>query len=308
MNFEWKFREMSRGEINVDPIEGEFFATEALGSLSDALVRESIQNSLDAKADNGPVTVRFSFYSKPSIQSESRQIIEPYFNGLMAHLKAKHSGLNDVPELPENMEYILIEDYGTRGLQGDIRQYDDLDDDVGKNDFYYFWRNIGRTRKQTTDLGRWGLGKTVFQAASRINSFFGMTRRAEDSRALLMGQSVLKIHKVKGRRYAPYGYYGTFKEALPLPIEDAAFLEKFSDHFQIDRKEKPGLSIMIPYPEKDQDKDIDPKDFIKSVIKHYFFPILSGYLIVEIREKIAILGKPGHARTFRSGALGHQTT
>ena len=60
MNIAWKFREMSRGEINVDPIEGEFFATEALGSLSDALVRESIQNSLDAKAGTGPIKVRFS--------------------------------------------------------------------------------------------------------------------------------------------------------------------------------------------------------------------------------------------------------
>lgn len=41
----WKFREMSRGEINVDPIEGEFFSTEILGSLSDAVIREAIQNS-----------------------------------------------------------------------------------------------------------------------------------------------------------------------------------------------------------------------------------------------------------------------
>ncbi len=39
---------MTRGEINVDPIEGEFFSTEVLGSLPDALVREAIQNSLDA--------------------------------------------------------------------------------------------------------------------------------------------------------------------------------------------------------------------------------------------------------------------
>jgi hypothetical protein len=39
---------MKPGEINVDPIEGEFFTTEAIGSVTDALVRESIQNSLDA--------------------------------------------------------------------------------------------------------------------------------------------------------------------------------------------------------------------------------------------------------------------
>jgi hypothetical protein len=44
----WQFRKMNKGEMNVDPIEGEFFSTEALGSLPDALIREAIQNSLDA--------------------------------------------------------------------------------------------------------------------------------------------------------------------------------------------------------------------------------------------------------------------
>lgn len=39
------------GEINVDPIEGEFFNTEAIASISDALVREAIQNCLDASLE-----------------------------------------------------------------------------------------------------------------------------------------------------------------------------------------------------------------------------------------------------------------
>jgi len=42
----WQFRKMSKGEMNIDPIEAEFFSTEALGSLSDALIREAVQNSL----------------------------------------------------------------------------------------------------------------------------------------------------------------------------------------------------------------------------------------------------------------------
>ena len=59
---QWRFRKMQPGEINVDPIEGEFFTTEAIGSITDALVRESIQNSLDAAAGEGPVTICFSFH------------------------------------------------------------------------------------------------------------------------------------------------------------------------------------------------------------------------------------------------------
>jgi len=273
----WYFREMQAGEINVDPIEGEFFTTEAIGSITNALVRESIQNSLDAAAGTDPVKVRFSFFSVP--ENGSEEIRNLFIDGLGEHLEARHSGLQEVPSLTSSLNYILIEDFGTRGLQGDIYQYDDLDDDVKRNDFYYFWRNIGRTQKKSTDLGRWGLGKTVFQAASRINSFFGLTVREDDSRKLLMGQCVLRIHKVNGKRHSPYGYFGVFEENLALPIEDSGYIERFSEQFSIDRSDQPGLSVLIPYP----DEDIRPVECVKSLIKHYFFPILSGNLIVEVR-------------------------
>jgi hypothetical protein len=45
----WSFRKMSRGETTRDPIIGEFFSTEAIENPAEALVREGIQNALDAK-------------------------------------------------------------------------------------------------------------------------------------------------------------------------------------------------------------------------------------------------------------------
>ncbi len=269
---------MQPGEINVDPIEGEFFTTEAVGSINDALVRESIQNSLDAAIDSAPVTVRFSFCTGIDETSDSQAAIDRYLDGLGPHIESKHAGLSDIPGQDDPIDYILIEDFGTSGLQGDMLQYDDLEDDIKKNDFYFFWRNIGRTRKGDTDLGRWGLGKTVFQAASRINSFFGLTIRNDDGRLLLMGQSVLKIHKVNNKRYNPYGYFGCFDRELSIPVEDQKIIDAFSSCFHCDRKDKPGLSVIIPYP----DKDLKTSDCMKSVIRHYFFPILAGRLIVEM--------------------------
>jgi hypothetical protein len=270
---------MQPGEMNVDPIEGEFFTTEALRSITDALVRESIQNSLDAAAGGEPVTVRFSHHLSPTAGFDSTDLRKLYIDGLSPHLHSRHSGLPEAPPLIEPLSFMVIEDYGTRGLQGDVLQYDDLDDDLKKNDFFYFWRNIGRTKKELTDLGRWGLGKTVFQAASRINSFFGLTVRKDDGRAYLMGQSVLKIHKVEGSRYAPYGYFGFFNGHLALPVEDPNYHETFSRHFKLDRVGKPGLSVVIPYP----DREISLRNCANSVIRHYFFPILAGHLIVEFR-------------------------
>jgi hypothetical protein len=276
---QWRFRAMQPGEMNVDPIEGEFFTTEALKSVTDALVRESIQNSLDAAAGLDPVTVKFSHHPGPIAPGIGGDLRERYIDGLSTHLQSKHAGLPEAPSPAEALEFINIEDYGTRGLQGDVLQYDDLDEDVKKNDFFYFWRNIGRTRKELTDLGRWGLGKTVFQAASRINTFFGLTVRRDDSRAYLMGQSVLKIHKVNGSRYAPYGYFGLFDGHLALPVDEPDYISAFSRDFALDRIGRPGLSVVIPYP----DREINLRGCAESVIRHYFFPILAGRLVVEFK-------------------------
>ena len=269
---------MQPGEINVDPIEGQFFTTEVLTSINDALVREAIQNSLDAAAEGEPVRVRFSFRSL-ALQ-ETQPIRDLYLDGLIPHIHARNSGLPEIPAESESLSFILIEDFGTRGLQGDVTQYDDLEDDIHRNDFYYFWRNIGRTRKGDTDLGRWGLGKTVFQAASRINAFLGLTVRRNDGRKLLMGQSVLKIHKVEGRRFAPYGYYAVFDDHLALPVESEEVIDAFCSHFSVDRDGRSGLSILVPYP----DPELHPKACIKSIVKHYFFPILSGVLTAEVQD------------------------
>lgn len=272
----WKFRQMSRGEINVDPIEGEFFSTEILGSLSDAVIREAIQNSLDAGTPGQQTKIVITF-SSPD-QRLDADATERYLRGLREHLDAKESGLTNGIDYERPMDFLLIEDFGTRGLAGDFRDDGNQDDSETKNDFYYFWRNIGRAVEGTTTRGRWGLGKTVFQAASRINSFFGLTVRQNETRRLLMGQSVLKIHRANGQRYAPYGYYGRFEDDYALPVEDPEHIDRFCRDFSIRRNGEPGLSVIIPYP----DEEIEIESVIRSVINQYFFPLLSGDLVVIV--------------------------
>ncbi|MFQ5449999.1 MAG: hypothetical protein ACE5E9_05185 [Nitrospinaceae bacterium] len=278
----WKFREMTKGEMNTDPIEGEFFSTEHLDSITDALVRETIQNSLDAGKPGAQVRVLFRI---SKIDSSGGFSMGHYLSHLQPHLETDQNGLIDVPSFNEPGSYLVIEDFGTRGLEGDPDQDDDLNFSAGekrKNDFFYFWRNIGRSNKSNEDRGRWGLGKTVFQATSRINSFFGLTVRASDNRSFLMGQSVLKTHLANNKKYAPYGWYGIFDGNFCTPIEDRILLKKFSQDFGLARFGKSGLSVVIPYPEK----SIELKNLVSSVLIHYFFPILSGDLVVEVQNNL----------------------
>ncbi len=276
---QWRFRRMQPGEMNIDPIEAEFFSTEALGSMADALVREAIQNSLDARRPGENLSMRISVaLADAALDGPEKR---DYTNGLAPHLNASRSGLTKPPPADEPLSYIAIEDFGTRGLQGDPALSEDEEIDVEnglRNDFFFFWRNIGRSRKHASELGRWGLGKTVFQAASRINSFFALTRRANDERRLLMGQSVLKIHKLDGQRYYPYGYFGCFAEDFAMPVEDEAWTERFCAHFGLARGHESGLSVVVPYP----DPELTAPVLVDSIVRHYFMPIIAGDLSVEV--------------------------
>src|SRR5258708_15102939 len=171
----WSFERTRPRSARRDPFEAEFFTgegeTEESHGRTDSLVREVLQNSLDASLRNGPVRVRFAFSGKSDALSAQRS--SEYLSGLVEHLDALGNVIvnrkNGVPEIP----FIAIEDFGTKGLTGDPRLTTDPAPGTGElESFYWFWRNIGRSGKRGTALGRWGLGKTVFPSASRINAFF----------------------------------------------------------------------------------------------------------------------------------------
>jgi hypothetical protein len=277
---------MDLGEVHIDPVHDEFFKAQ---DLADALVRESIQNSLDARLprSRSPVSVRFRFAS--GAQALPAEGVREYFEGLEGHLRAAAKSIHTVlPRDDEAVPYLLIEDSGTRGLTGDPRADPELDHpgEERKNDFYYFWRNVGRSSKGDVDRGRWGLGKAVFTVASRNRTIFGITRRFDDNRALLLGQSVLKTHVLDGQRIYPYGFFARFEKrnGQPLPIEDPILLERFADDFGVNRVE-PGLSIVVPY---FRDDELSPERVTDSVVRQYFYPILRGDLIVDVGDEARI--------------------
>ncbi len=274
----WLFRKMSRAEINQDPTQEDYFNTDHLDNFSDALVREAIQNSLDARLRNSevPVRVRITFPSQDDLPTASDA--NRHLENLYHHIHASEA-ISEPPESEERVTFLVFEDFGTRGLQGDTETADDPAENE-QADFYYFWRNIGRGKKGGDERGRWGLGKTMFPASSRIHSFFGLTIRADDSRRLLMGQSVLSIHHIDDQKHAPYGYFGQQdgEDDFVIPLEDTEIIEDFTSTFSISREEEPGLSVVIPFPKK----EITSDEVVQSVIEHYFFPVLSGELVVEV--------------------------
>ena len=324
-SIKWHFREMTRAEMNQDIELGEMFGDEAINEpLSVRLVREVIQNALDAsiaKKLNGgvrtvedPVRVRFSLegLSNPLPASKAAR----YLFGLQEHL-VKVEGLDEsireksrTNELLEHdVPYIVIEDSGTTGLRGDPARSDDPDPGSNEiDDFYWFFRNVGRSGKGASENGSWGLGKWVLPDASGASVFFALTTTDEDT--LLMGQSVLKEHHVNGTKFAPHGYWSVPEDdgfAMPLRLnstDNHSIVSEFISDFGLTERDESGLSIVIPFPRvsdavEDSSYRLDSKELIKAVVHNYFYPIVLGWLEVRIGGETGEIPANINAETIR---------
>ena len=298
---------MSPSQVNQDPVQGEFFT--AAADLPDRLVRETIQNSLDARRPGETVKVRFAFSgAERALPVEKAR---PYLFGLRSHIQAVADGPADSAEaaamrialecLDRPMTYLTVGDSGTTGLLGDVEA--NREREVG-NDFWGFFRSVGISPKGEDSGGSWGLGKWVFPDASSINAYLGVTRRDGEDRDLLMGMAMLKTHHLSGEnKYPPYGYFADASDSdddewLPLPVASGGspngLVAQAIEDFSLDRRlDGPGLSVVVPYPresaEDDDEAVLTPATIACAVVLQYLLPIVRSHLEVEIV-------KPGERR------------
>lgn len=263
---EWYFRDISN-----DPSEKELTQQDQFNNdevvLAEALVRETIQNSTDARvSDEVPVRVRFALTQPDSAQGQD--FFSSLLHGLTPHLKA--CGIA-IPVGPQ--KFLVVEDFETTGLEGAI----DLKDN---GQFCGFWRRFGRSNKKGSSGGRWGLGKLVFSSSSSIRTLIGLTQRAGEPGVCLMGQAILRNHKIGDIETDSVGFWCQPGAKKGLPTTDSKLCRDFSRATQLQRKEQTGLSLVIPYvlPE------IEPEHLIMATLKNYYFPILTGRLIVDVNH------------------------
>jgi hypothetical protein len=271
----WNYLLQREGDTIRDPIQGEFFATEAITNSAEALVREGIQNSLDARCNGEAVKVRIRLSgAEGAVRPEE---LAPFLTEGWPHLQAPRNGLREPPSPDSPSPYLTFEDFGTTGLEGDPSQWRKVAGQ--KNGFFAFFRAEGYSDKGEVDRGRWGVGKTVFPRASGISTFWGLTVQASDHRKLLMGRAILKSHQIGDQGFVPDGYYGVRQGNLTLPVEDESIVNRFGELFRLERGNDPGLSIVVPWYDAE---GITPASLLEAVVRGYFVPILSGDLAVVI--------------------------
>jgi hypothetical protein len=263
-----------------DSANDAFFTAESLENLSEALVREGIQNSLDAACRGADgvrqITVRIRFI--PNAPLEVRQFLSGHFSSGRQNFERGLSCSNLNVLFGDDCGFLVFEDFGTKGLTGDVQEW--RLDRAEQNAFFSFFRAEGSSAKTGENLGRWGIGKQVFPTSSRLHAMFGLTVRADNPTRVLMGSAVVRTHSIGEQDYQPDGWFGCREVAdEPVkPVTDSEFINSFEKAFGLKRGSEPGLSIVVP----SVDERVNVADLRRGIVRSFFWPILLGELVVDL--------------------------
>ena len=272
----WHFSQQLSDQVETEVTQRDQFNNDDV-DISETIVREAVQNSLDAAIDD-PCRVKVVFRWADKNNGLDPDFFRSLFEGQKRHAYA--AGI-DIDNLDfDEPKALVIEDFGTFGLTGSTNSKDN------KN-FSDFWRRHGKSHKTGKSRGRWGLGKLVYSTTSRIGVFFGVTRRKNDeSRLHLMGQTVLNLRKVDGKEYPPHAFFadieneGDIYKQIPVPIKDDRLVNHFIDQFSLERSTEPGLSVVIPFP----NPNFKLNRMISISIGNYFYPLITGQLVLQFDD------------------------
>lgn len=280
-NAKWHFRRFQPGDNLSDPdFTKALFASDSEAAVARSLIREAIQNSLDAREPTAErVRVRIALFRGDSAV-EPKSAVE-YLEGLQPHLEAQDAGLAGAPEPVDPIPFLVLEDFGTRGLCGDSEHWRPID--IGANAFFLFFRALGRSGKANEARGRWGVGKFVFPMSSAAHAIWGLTVPADSGEPLLMGRVVLRTHTANGEQWHPDGHWGERREErsnMVSPCRDRGIIDEFRNTFRVSRQNEPGLSVVVPW----ITEEIKITGLREAVLTEYFMPLLRGDLVVDLED------------------------
>lgn len=256
-----------------DPVRRNFSRDER--SRVGILIREALQNPLDARRDDSDEPVRVTFRNLAPGTYDAG-----YLNSVITDEFRDRLLAAGGPKLPPvGDSYVcVIEDFGTKGLIGDARDYNA---DGSEQNWNAFWHREGEGSKGRASNGGAGQGKVTYFSHSDASAVFGLTVRADDRQRLMMGQaSFLRDYPFHdGNKYLRVAYW-TVSDSAPLPESSPDALEQFRRAFDLERDDKtPGLSLVIPY-----SKEFDHQEAVAAVILDFYMPIAAGKLNVSIGD------------------------
>jgi len=274
-NCKWHFKEEGGRDVGPnDPVDEKF-----KGQPYYSIVRESIQNSLDAvKDENNPVIVVFNFFELtrkdfPNFFQIENNIYqcEKYFqkndnakrlfNDMHHYLKGNQSN-----KIKNSLTCLKISDFNTRGMSYNLSDT--------TSPFYAFLRAGGVSAKGHGSGGSFGFGKGAYYTLSPIKTIVVSTRD-EKNNTFFEGSTILTTHiDDTGKKLTAYGYYDN-NNGEPTNVDN--------DIPEIFKREKIGTDVNIIGLWDEQDRI---NLMIKSVLNNFWLAIFDNRLVIQIHNTI----------------------
>ena len=244
-----------------------------------SLVRESIQNSMDA-VDDDSVPVRMSF----KIRSFQRDAYPKFFE-LKDHVdgclrywgdssKDVFNPIKEVLQLStgkDRLYYIEVSDANTTGM--------DYERGNNKTKFHGFLHSTGASNKKSVNSGgSFGIGKAAYFAMSPLRSIIVSTMTQEGAYTF-QGIANLCTHEMTDGLKTPIGFFSTNDEH---PITDSS---EIPPRFL---REEPGTSINIMGVQinSQEDKIAIYEEMKVAVLRNFWLAIYNDRLDVTIGDEI----------------------
>lgn len=237
----------------------------------ESLVREAIQNSLDAVQNpEEPVQVVFSW----------RRMIGEEHPGLFAIRDNFKACLDFWKRSAAQEKFLPMIQYIDENLAGGVFSLEVSDSNTTGMDytpgdrscpFYSFVRSAGNSSKNNNSAGgSFGFGKAAYFNVSKILSILVSSRTSSGS-SVFEGVSTICTHEIDGKRRSHVGFYDNNDGE---PISD---INKIPEMY---RRDIPGTSVHIVGVEQNEGYD----EIINAVLVHFWLSILEGKLVVIVKR------------------------
>lgn len=237
-----------------------------------SLVRESVQNSLDAVKDNTkPVEVSFAKRSFSGGELPEFFKLKDHIQGCLDEFPGNENAQKRFGPMLDyfsggfidrNISYLRIVDRNTTGMS-----YSENDPHTG---FYKFLAE-GVAQDKEGAGGAFGFGKDAFWALSPISTVFVSSRT--ESQVNFAGLAKLCTHVVNGEELVSNGQYCTNGQGLVISEED-----KIPEEF---RPKEIGTSVFVM-----GINSIDEAALIRSVLRNFWAAIHKGKLVVKVERDV----------------------
>ena len=238
----------------------------------DSLVRECLQNSLDARVNNSkePVIVEFSQFTIGKSDFPDNNKFEEVLNKCYSSNKEDPDPekffKNALNIFSKNINIMRISDYNTTGLTGA--------DTCKKGSVWSrLVKEQGTSNKSSTSGGSFGIGKSATFACSDLRTVFYSSLDINNVESHIGVAKLISFENTPNNWTTGVGYYSN-NEKLTA-IQSQLFLNSY-------KRTEPGTDLYIMGFRKTENL---VNSMVKSVINNFLVSIWKGELVVKVQDE-----------------------